>query len=46
MNGLGLFKWTDGREYNGNYLKGKKHGKGVFKYQNGDSYNGDWVDSK
>ena len=30
MNGKGLFKWKDGRQYEGNYLNDEKHGFGTF----------------
>lgn len=28
MNGFGLFKWTDGRVYEGDFINGSRHGKG------------------
>ena len=30
MNGFGIFKWVDGRTYEGNYINDIKHGRGKF----------------
>ena len=32
MHGYGVYKWDDGRIYEGEYLNDKKHGKGVYKW--------------
>ena len=35
MHGQGVFRWTDGRCYEGEYQNDRKHGKGVFISANG-----------
>jgi len=30
MEGKGIFKWPDGRRYEGDYRDDKKEGKGIF----------------
>jgi hypothetical protein len=30
MEGEGVFKWPDGRKYEGEYVDDKKEGRGVF----------------
>ena len=32
MHGQGIYKWADGRVYEGDYLNDKKHGYGVYTY--------------
>ena len=40
MEGKGLFKWPDGNEYEGNYVKGIREGFGKFTWSNGNSFKG------
>lgn len=42
MNGKGIFKWPDGRSYEGEYKDDKKHGFGVLKWADGKKYEGLW----
>ena len=35
MNGKGIYKWIDGKMYEGEYINDKKHGYGVFTWQDG-----------
>lgn len=35
-------KFSIGDYYEGEFLKGKKHGKGIYKYANGDKYEGEF----
>jgi len=35
MEGRGLFTWSDGRKYDGEYKDDKKHGYGVFEWPDG-----------
>jgi hypothetical protein len=44
INGIGIFKFKNGDEYNGEWKNRTKHGKGFFKFKNGDVYNGGWKD--
>lgn len=30
MDGRGIYKWKDGRIYNGEYKDDKKHGYGIY----------------
>jgi len=46
MNGFGKFQFTDGKKYEGFYLKDKKHGYGLFTWSNGKRYEGWWKDGK
>ena len=40
MHGNGVYKWADGRMYEGEYLNDKKHGYGIYTYPDGRSYKG------
>ena len=42
MDGYGIFSWTDGRIYKGEYLDDKKHGYGKFYWPDGKKYKGTW----
>lgn len=54
MHGVGLFQWSDGRVYIGEYIDDKKHGKGVFEWYyiyiinrpDGRKYIGYWSEGK
>ena len=46
MNGRGVFTWSDGRKYIGEYLEDKKHGYGIFEWSDGIKYMGSWEDGK
>ena len=37
------FKFKDGSEYKGEWLKGNYHGKGKFVTNTGAAYEGDWI---
>ena len=39
-------KWSDGREYYGQFRDGKEEGEGTFKYPNGNKYIGKFKDGK
>lgn len=39
-------KWPDGKRYEGEYKKDKKHGQGTFYWPNGHKYEGGWVNGK
>ena len=40
MDGKGLFKWPDGSEYEGDYVKGVREGLGKFTWSNGNTFKG------
>ena len=42
FHGMGVFAWSSGGKYEGEYANGNKHGAGVFTWANGDSYAGMW----
>jgi hypothetical protein len=42
QHGKGLFKWPDGRKYNGNWENGKQHGQGVYWDRRGRRHDKQW----
>ena len=46
MNGKGVFTWTDGRKYEGDYLNDNKEGFGTFWWPDGKIYKGNWKGGK
>merc|ERR1719296_134583 len=46
MHGKGLFSWSDGRTYEGEYTRDQKEGLGVFRWPDGRQYEGQWKDGK
>jgi hypothetical protein len=42
MHGKGLFKFPDGRHYDGEYKTNKKHGYGIFTWPSKRQYSGNW----
>ena len=50
INGKGVLQWfLNGKlqdKYDGDMLKGKRHGYGQMVWDNGDTYSGDWVNDK
>ena len=46
MHGQGVYKWPDGRIYEGNYMDDKKEGFGVYTYPDGRCYKGLWHNGK
>ena len=44
FDGKGVYKWTNGDTYIGDYLKNKKHGTGLFVSNNGDRYHGEFIE--
>ena len=46
MCGFGVFTWTDGRQYTGNFLNDKKEGKGELVWPDGKKYDGDWKNGR
>ena len=44
--GKGIFRWTDGEYYVGDWVCDQREGYGILYYQNGDKYEGTWKDDK
>ena len=46
MEGKGVYTWADGRRYQGEYFKDKKHGFGKYTWADGRCYEGQWGNGK
>ena len=46
MHGEGLYKWPDGRSYQGNYENDEQHGYGIYTFPDGRCYKGMWKDGQ
>jgi hypothetical protein len=46
MHGKGVFKWPDGKNYDGEYVDDKKEGYGEFTWSDGRKYRGQWKNGK
>lgn len=46
MHGRGIFTWSDGRKYEGEYVNDKKEGCGEFSWPDGRAYKGSWKNGK
>lgn len=44
MHGRGVFKFSNGDMYDGDWKDNYMHGRGIFKYADGSSYEGEWKD--
>ncbi|MCM3781555.1 hypothetical protein M3231_01075 [Neobacillus mesonae] len=42
--GTGVYRWSDGSKYEGQWFNDREYGFGVKEYANGDSYRGEWKD--
>ena len=42
MHGKGVYKWPDGRKYEGEYHMDKKEGYGVYYWPDGRIHDGYW----
>ena len=42
MHGTGLYQWSDGRRYQGEYKLDKKDGFGVYMWADGRAHYGMW----
>jgi len=41
-----MFRWSDGKIYDGNYVDDKKEGWGVFIWPDGKKFEGYWKEGK
>lgn len=46
MHGYGIYRWQDGRLYEGEYFNDKKHGDGRYVWADGRQYIGQWANGK
>jgi hypothetical protein len=46
MDGVGIYTWSDGRVYKGEYKDDKKHGYGEYSWADGRVYCGFWSKGK
>lgn len=42
QNGTGIFQFTSGARYSGQFYSGRPHGTGKIKFSNGNIYEGEW----
>ena len=43
--GIGFYEWSNGNQYEGEFLYNTQNGKGIFNWNNGDKYEGDFVNN-
>lgn len=46
MHGKGVYTWSDGRRYEGEYNNDKKEGYGIYTWADGRRYQGYWLNGK
>ena len=46
MEGLGIYRWKDGRVFHGEYIDDKKQGYGIYEWQDARKYQGYWMNGK
>ena len=46
IEGKGKYHWSDGREYEGDWVQNKMHGQGTFIYPDGKKYIGEYKKDK
>jgi len=46
MDGYGVYTWRDGRKYEGQYSKDRKHGFGTYLWADGRRYEGQWENGR
>ena len=44
MTGQGVYTWSSGAKYEGQFKTDRRHGIGTYYFSNGDRYVGNWVD--
>ena len=43
---IGVYNWSDGRQYNGEGKNNKMEGRGIFEWPDGRKYDGEYRDDK
>ncbi len=43
FTGFGIYYYSNGEKYEGQWLNGKRNGIGTYVWNNGDTYSGDWT---
>lgn len=46
MNGVGIYRWKDGKSFEGMFEKDLKEGFGCFKWPDGRQFKGNWHEGK
>ena len=46
MHGNGIFRWNDGRVYEGQFINDRKEGYGILTWPDNRKYEGSWVNGK
>lgn len=46
MQGFGVYKYTSGAIYTGQWLANQHHGKGTYEFSDGTMYEGEWKNHK
>ena len=46
LHGIGVYRWSDGKVYRGEYRNDKKEGFGIYSLHDGRQYEGWWLDGK
>ena len=46
MHGKGVYKWADGRVYEGEFVNDKRNGFGIYTWTDGRRYEGNWISNK
>jgi len=46
MNGIGIYRWKDGKAFEGMFCKDLKEGFGIFKWPDGRQFKGNWLSGK
>lgn len=41
-----MYTWADGRQYNGDWINNKMHGRGIFTWADGRRYDGEYFDDR
>ena len=45
-NGHGVYEWSSGKTYEGQWKGGKRHGEGILKWPSGHGFEGQWMNGK
>ena len=45
-DGFGVYEWSDGTKYEGNFKEDRKDGFGIYYFYNGDKYEGNFKEDR